>query len=46
MHFGAIFLDMIIQADNILLPASGQASQVIRGLLNSLFVSIISTIIT
>ena len=49
MHFGAFFNIFgydYTTSENILLPASGQASQVIRGLLNSLFVSIVSTIIT
>ena len=49
MHFGAfynIFGYEYITDDGIILPASGQASQVIRGLFNSFFVSIITTIIT
>ena len=49
MHFGAfinLFGSDYITKNGILLPASGQSSQVIRGLMNSFFVSVIATIIT
>ena len=49
MHFGAfinLFGSDYITKEGILLPASGQSRQVIRGLMNSLFVSVIATIIT